>query len=246
MSSMEAAATDFRQQRRQDTKRAIVDAAMARLADNGLEGLTMRGLARDLGCTEPAIYRYFASKDALLAALTREVVDRLGALLEHASEMADARAPEALRPAVRAVLAPELYAAVMREHPGEAALLSLVLGDPRYLVDREASAPTVEAVQGLLSRVEAALEEAAEAGALRGGDARARSVSLWTSAHGASQLRKFDRFGVAHLEVAKVRRAMLSDLLRAWGHDGTTVAQALETATAIAAELLPARAVEEK
>ena len=218
---------------------------MGRLAQSGLEGLTMRGLARDLGCTEPAIYRYFASKDALLAALTREVVDRLGFLLERATEMTDARAPEPLRPAVRALLAPELYAAVMREHAGEAALLSLVLGDPRYLVERDASAPTVEAVQGLLQRVESALADATEAGALRAGDPSTRAVSLWTAAHGASQLRKFDRFGVPNLEVAKVRRAMLSDLLCAWGHDGATVAQALDAAAAIAVELIPARSAQE-
>lgn len=217
---------------------------MERLAAEGLEGLTMRKLARDLGCTEPALYRYFASKDALLAALTREVVDRLGALLERAGAAADERAPEPLRPLVRVLLASEVYAGVMRERPGEAALLTLVLGDPRYLVDREASAPTVEAVDRLLGRVESALVEAAAAGALRAGDARTRSVLLWTAAHGSAQLRKFDRFGVEHLQVARVRHAFLSDLLAAWGAEPSAVAPALEAA-ALTAQLVFPEASEE-
>jgi AcrR family transcriptional regulator len=231
---MGGSTTSFRQRRRADTKRAIVDAAMARLGAQGLEGLTMRRLARDLGCTEPALYRYFASKDALLAALTREVVDRLGALLERADAAARQRASEGALALVRVVLGAEVYAAVMRERAGEAALLTLVLGDPRYLVDRDASAPTVEAVGRLLGRVERWVLAAQEAGALEAGDARARSVRLWTAAHGAAQLRKFDRFGVPHLQVARVRHGFLSDLLRAWGADPSAVAAALEAADAAA------------
>lgn len=215
---------------------------MDRLALEGLEGLTMRRLAKDLGCTEPALYRYFPSKDALLAALTQEVVDRLGALLDEGFAAAQTRADASLRPLVRAVLAAEVYAALMRERSGEAALLTLVLGDPRYLVDRDASAPTVEAVGRLLGRVEAALGEAAAQGLLDEGDAETRSVLLWTAAHGAAQLRKFDRFGVPHLGVARVRRAFARDLLAAWGAAPETVELALDLAAALAGELVPARA----
>ena len=76
----------LRQQKRRETERAIVAEAMRLLAATGLEGLSMRALARGVGCTEPALYRYFASKDALLAALTRQVVDGLGRQLERALE----------------------------------------------------------------------------------------------------------------------------------------------------------------
>lgn len=235
----EGTSTDFRRRRRRDTQRAIVEAAMARLASEGLEGLTMRRLAKDLGCTEPALYRYFASKDALLAALTREVVDGLEASIERAFELADVRAPEALWPLVRVIVPAELYAAIMRERSGEATLLTLVLGDPRYLVEREASLPTVEAVGRLLARVEGAVAAAAAAGRLGPGDAMRRAVLLWTSAHGAAQLRKFDRFGVPHLDVAEVRGAFVNDLLLAWGAEPTDIAPAREAAAAIAAELVP-------
>ena len=105
----------------------------------------------------------------------------------------------------------------MRERPGEAALLTLVLGDPRYLVDREASVATVEAVGRLLGRVEVLLVDATDAGLLNEGDPMRRAVLLWTAAHGSAQLRKFDRFEVAHLEVGRVRNAFLTDLLAAWG-----------------------------
>jgi AcrR family transcriptional regulator len=207
---------------------------MARLATEGLEGLTMRRLAKDLGCTEPALYRYFPSKDALLAALTEQVVERLGELFERGLERTD-------QPLVRVALVAEIYAALMREHRGEATLLTMVLGDPRYLVDRDASLPTLRAMERVLARVAAALSDAVNEGALSDGDAMTRGVSLWTAAHGAAQLRKFDRFGVTHLGVTRARRATLSDLLTAWGASPAESLPALERATAVAAELVPTR-----
>jgi AcrR family transcriptional regulator len=234
----------LRQQRRRETERAIVAQAMRLLAAEGLEGLSMRALARGVGCTEPALYRYFASKDALLAALTRQVVEGLGQLLE---EAVATPAPEGVSaPLLQVALAAETYAAVMCHRPGEGTLLTLVLGDPRYLVAQEDSAPTVDVVAQLFGRVEALLAEAASAGDLEPGVAMRRAVALWTAAHGAAQLRKFDRFDLPHLSVIEVRHSMLVDLLTAWGADREAALAALEAATSIAQEFVPFSALHQE
>jgi AcrR family transcriptional regulator len=47
----------------------VIEAALALVDSEGLEALTFRRLARDLGVTPMALYRYVASKDELLAAM---------------------------------------------------------------------------------------------------------------------------------------------------------------------------------
>lgn len=54
----------------------IVDRAIAFLDEVGLEGLTMRKLAADLGLQPGALYHHVANKDALLAAISDELLSR--------------------------------------------------------------------------------------------------------------------------------------------------------------------------
>lgn len=54
----------------------VVARALDVLDDHGLEGLTMRRLAADLGVQPGALYHHFASKDALLAAVADELLAR--------------------------------------------------------------------------------------------------------------------------------------------------------------------------
>lgn len=44
----------------------ILDRAVDLIAERGMGGLTIRNLARDIGVSEPAIYRHFESKHAIL------------------------------------------------------------------------------------------------------------------------------------------------------------------------------------
>ena len=52
-----------------DRQRQIVDHAIEMIGDGGLSGLTMRRLSERLGVTEPALYRHFENKTAILAAM---------------------------------------------------------------------------------------------------------------------------------------------------------------------------------
>ena len=52
-----------------DRQRQIVDHAIEMIGEGGLSGLTMRRLSERLGVTEPALYRHFENKTAILAAM---------------------------------------------------------------------------------------------------------------------------------------------------------------------------------
>jgi AcrR family transcriptional regulator len=52
-----------------ERQRQIVDHAIEMIGEGGLSGLTMRRLSERLGVTEPALYRHFENKTAILAAM---------------------------------------------------------------------------------------------------------------------------------------------------------------------------------
>lgn len=72
-----------RQQRQlamSDTRRALVlDAARSVFGEKGVEGASIREIARRAGYTAGAIYSYFESKEAIYAALLAESLERLNA-----------------------------------------------------------------------------------------------------------------------------------------------------------------------
>src|SRR6266851_7510063 len=59
----------WRETRRRSARDAIVDAAWALVAEEGLAGLSLRDLARRAGITTPTVYAYFDSKNAIYDAM---------------------------------------------------------------------------------------------------------------------------------------------------------------------------------
>ncbi len=56
--------TDRRTRRREATRQEIVDAAWTLAREQGLAGLSLRELARQVGMRAPSLYSYFPSKAA--------------------------------------------------------------------------------------------------------------------------------------------------------------------------------------
>ena len=63
-------------------------AAQRRFAQHGTEGVSMRGLADELGCSPMTPYRYFRNKDEILAAVRAAAFDRFADALEAATREA--------------------------------------------------------------------------------------------------------------------------------------------------------------
>jgi AcrR family transcriptional regulator len=80
-----------RERTRAEITRQILDAARRHLATEGAAGLSLRAIARELGASSSAVYRYVASRDELLTMLIVAAYDALGAAAETA-EAAVARA----------------------------------------------------------------------------------------------------------------------------------------------------------
>ncbi len=79
-----------RERSRAEITRQILDAARRHLATEGASGLSLRAIARELGASSSAVYRYVASRDELLTRLIVAAYDAMGAAAETA-EAAEAR-----------------------------------------------------------------------------------------------------------------------------------------------------------
>lgn len=55
-----------------DLRRGLIDAALRTIQKHGVQALTLRGVGEDLGVSRTALYRHFADKAGLLAAVAAE------------------------------------------------------------------------------------------------------------------------------------------------------------------------------
>lgn len=81
-----AAPPDRRSRLRAWTREEIKAAALRQIAEDGVEGLSLNAIAKELGMTGPALYRYVSSRDELLADLVVDAWEDLAAALERAAE----------------------------------------------------------------------------------------------------------------------------------------------------------------
>jgi AcrR family transcriptional regulator len=75
-----------RERQRQETRAEIKARAMDQVAEGGAAAVSLNAIARAMGMSPAALYRYFASRDALLAEL---VVEAYGSLAEALQQAAD-------------------------------------------------------------------------------------------------------------------------------------------------------------
>jgi AcrR family transcriptional regulator len=100
----------------------------AQIADGGPSALSLNGIAKAMGMSGPAMYRYFASRDELLATLVTESYDDLADTLSDAALNARRKAPEGRLRAVThafrawALAAPHRYRLVFGSTYGSGAL----------------------------------------------------------------------------------------------------------------------------
>jgi len=67
-----------------DLRDALIKAALREAEQGGAEAISIKALAKQLGVSQPAPYRHFADREALLAAVTAEAFRQLSAILSEA------------------------------------------------------------------------------------------------------------------------------------------------------------------
>jgi AcrR family transcriptional regulator len=199
-----------RHRKRLETAAEIVDAAEQIVLAADLEALTVQAIAEAIGMTAGALYRYFPSRDAIVAAVQLRVIERLAAAVDSAV----AAAPE--DPLARIVAVGEAIVAFARAEPVRYGLLSRMLAVPRPLVGDREAAEVLPVVLAAVSRVRVLFADARAAGVLAEGDDTGRMLAMWAAVHGAIQLDKLARFA-PEVGAERIAREAVGALLAGWG-----------------------------
>ena len=78
---------DRREKKRNATLEEIRSTAWKQIGETGAVGLSLRGIAREMGITAPGLYRYYKDRDALVTALLMDAFTAFGASLETARDI---------------------------------------------------------------------------------------------------------------------------------------------------------------
>ena len=155
------------------TLTAIVDRAVEIADDTGIDSLSLRSLARDLGVSAPALYDHIDSKESLLRLLAREGYANLAARWERL----DTQDVDAW---IRATC--HSYVAFALERPGLFGLMfryrPAFVSGPGAVEDEVATAVFQ---QGL-----GVIERAVADGTLDAGTPLELALALWAAMHGAA------------------------------------------------------------
>lgn len=162
----------------------IVAAALDAVDDAGVQGLTLRGLARSIGVSAPAIYAHFADIDAILLAVSeRGFAD----LSEHLRTAAD-QTPE-LPARLRAIC--RAYLDYAEQHPGRYQVMFGGQWDATSAVERRAV--DRHAVEDLGLNMLAVFVDALPAGGSGTSEAdtlpMTSAVTIWLLLHGYAHQR---------------------------------------------------------
>jgi AcrR family transcriptional regulator len=155
-------------------------AAAGRLlaADDDVDSLSLRGVAREAGVAAPSVYLHFASKEALL----RAVVEAHFAALQQTIETGLASGSD---PASRLLAGCLAYCRYAADQPGS---YQLLFNTPRPNIKPPGFAGTsgAQAFQTLVDSVAACTE----AGSARPGNPFLMATQIWSALHGAASLRR--------------------------------------------------------
>lgn len=111
-----------RERLRTATVAEIKDLARRLLVRGGPPAISLRSIARDMGMTAPAIYRYFPSLDGLIFDLTEDLFDELRGSVEAARDACPVEAP-----LPRLIEMARAFRRWSVEHPAE---FGLMFGNP--------------------------------------------------------------------------------------------------------------------
>jgi AcrR family transcriptional regulator len=159
-----------------DLRAALLAQAEAMLRVSGVDGLSLRELARGVGVSHGAPRRHFDDKAALLEALVAEGFHRLG------SELAAAAEPDGQ---TFDVVLKDVAVTYVRFAADNPALVDLMSGS-RYLAD--ASDALVRARDLSFAPVRSLVEAGQSTGALAPGDVRRIGTLMFATLHGLATM----------------------------------------------------------
>lgn len=215
-----------REQLRVETLAEIKDHAFTQVADGGPEALSLNAIAREMRMSGPALYRYFDSREALLAALVADSYGDLADTLQSAGAAARDR-----EPAERFRLLADAYRGWALAHPHHYRLIfATTYGSGRVApeqtipVAQRSMLPFLEVLSALYAQKHEAVQDALERQLTRWGRNRPQTSDLsaavlqrglvaWTRLHGVVSLEIDGVFASLNVDPALIYAGEVNELV---------------------------------
>lgn len=213
---------DRRQRYREETRQEAKRIALEQLAEHGMAGISVNAIGKHMGVTGPALYRYFANRDALLTELISDGYHDLADTVEQAITAARTQPARARAAATAmrawAIAAPHRY--------------QLLFGTPvpGYQAPEHTLAAANRTMTAVLATVGSDHTEprrttlyrqiAAWGERMGHGDLTPRQLhwglTAWTRLHGLLSLETAGQFGLMAIEPELLYRAEVEALASWW------------------------------
>lgn len=158
-----------------DVPRALMEAALTSIRENGVERLSLRALARDIGISQTAPYRHFKDKTHLLVKLAAEGFYELAS-----RKLTKKGKPYSEQNLIEVGIA---YVEFAREYPEQ---YKLMFGSS--IENRRDHAELMEASHTAFACILDQVEEGVKSGFLVNKDPEILAKSCWTTVHGIASL----------------------------------------------------------
>jgi AcrR family transcriptional regulator len=183
------------------TRESIVATTRRLIVASGLDTVSLRGVAGELGVTAPALYAYVDDKRDLLRAVAE---GEMAALLARFEEVEETDPARRVRRYCHAYLAharanPELYEVMLLFPPEFAG--TVTTGDELAGATKAFLLPAT------------AIAEAIDQGAFRALDPLQAALAVWTAMHGAASVLRMD-FGFAEDDADALVDTLVDTVLR--------------------------------
>lgn len=181
----------------------------------------MHLLAKRQGVTVGALYRYFESKQVLLAELELQCLEAICITLKDALGAQDNLEKGTHWGLHRLWGLVTAYRKRLSLEPAHARLISGVLASPNAIVSEAFRVQAVAQMFNVLDVPAQLIECLQLEGELTVGDPRQRALTLWLTIHGVLQLEKMEAISQGQININELLRQSLSDLYRGWSrcHD---------------------------
>ncbi len=187
----------------------LCDLALEAFAKHGVEGITLRGLAAEVGCSRTTPYRYFKNKADILAALRQREFERMAVALEATEKLET-------DPFKRLTLLASRYLKFAIERPDAYRVM--------YEVDQQDSQRYPDLMVQIIRSgkpIRNLVVEAVKSGAMKG-DPVNIGYMLWAGLHGLISLNLSHMLGPER-QVEVLAKEMVETLLRAISQDAITL-----------------------
>jgi AcrR family transcriptional regulator len=158
-------------------RRALIDAALQLIAEQGVSGLTLREVAQQVGVSRMAPYRHFQDKSALLAAVAQEGFRTLRTHLIAAGNPADPNPLEHLQ---------AMGVAYVGYAVGHSAHYRVMFG--QFFGEQQTYPDLYQEATDCFGVLVQMLVECQQRGCIRSGEPKEQAQVVWSLVHGLSML----------------------------------------------------------